>query len=66
LKGSTKGQKSKLTVSGNIVRCKNWIFLKNFSSNGGDSQRDGTPMANGFLAYLFSGGFFVILGNKEI
>jgi len=41
-------------------------FLKNFSSNGGDSQRDGTPMANGFLAYLFSGGFFVILGNKEI
>jgi len=41
-------------------------FLENFFSNREDSWRDGTPMANGFLAYLFSKDFFVILGNKEI
>jgi len=42
-----------------------WL-LENFSSNREDSWRDGTPMANGSLAYLFSKAFFVILGNKEI
>jgi hypothetical protein len=41
-------------------------FLENFFSNREDSWRDNTPMANGFLAYLFSKDFFVILGNKEI
>jgi hypothetical protein len=30
------------------------------------SKRDGTTIANGFLAYLFSKDFFVILGNKQI
>jgi len=61
-----KGRFQKSTSSGSIVRPEIWMVFKNFSSNREDSWRDETPMANGFLAYLFSRDFFAILENKEI
>jgi len=49
-----------------LVGAKFGWFSKHFFGDREDSWRDGRPMANGFLAYLLSRDFFVILGNREM